>query len=160
MADETRHVYFDQEPLVFLDGVYIDNVNKVIKLGSDKVKRVELVCSSFNFGDLIFPGILAVFSKTNEIKNLQPTESSLRMQLQGFHADQGFESPAYNIESPGNLPDFRQLLYWNPAIDFSGSHFVLPEFYTSDHTGNYIIRVEGITSGGIPLSASTTIYVK
>ncbi len=160
LADETRHVYFDQEPMVFLDGVYIDNVNQLMKLGSDKVKRVELVCSSYNLGDLIFPGILAVFSKTNEIGNLKPNSSSIRMQLQAFHASSGFIAPANTNESPTYQPDFRQLLYWNPTIEFSDSHFRLPQFYASDHSGNYIIRIEGITSGGIPMRAITTINVK
>ena len=81
------------------------------------------------------------------------------MKLQDFDANQGFEAPSYNIESPGNFPDFRQLLYWNPAIDFPGGHFLLPEFYASDHSGNYIIRVEGITDSGIPLRVTTTINV-
>jgi len=160
LADESRHMYFDQEPLVFLDGVYIDNVNQVMKLGSDKVQRVELVCSSYNFGEFIFPGILAVFSKTYEIRNIQPNESTIRIQLQDFHAYSDFKGPAYSIETESSQPDFRQHLYWNPTIEFSGSHYRLPEFYASDHSGDYMIGIEGITSAGIPLHATTMIRVK
>lgn len=160
LADETRHEYFEQEPKVFLDGVYIDNINQLMKLGSDKVKRIELVCSSFNIGDLIFPGILAVFSKTNEIRNIKPNASTIHMKLQAFDANSGSSASLKTNEFPTYQPDFRQLLYWNPNIEFSENHFQLPEFNASDHEGNYIITIEGITSGGTPVSATSRINVK
>jgi hypothetical protein len=67
---------------------------------------------------------------------------------------------SYAKEIPGNLPDFRQLLYWNPAVEVSSGYNPLIEFYASDHTGNYTVRIEGITSGGVPVSISTRIKVK
>jgi hypothetical protein len=160
MADENQHQYMDQQTVIFLDGVYIDNINQLIKLGSDKVKRIELVSTRFNCGELIFPGILAVFSKNNEIKNIQPNSSSLRIQLETYHPYSGFTNQSYAKEIPGNQPDFRQLLYWNPALEIYSGISLVPGFYASDHSGNYTIRIEGITSGGVPVSVRTRIKVK
>lgn len=160
MADENLHLFMDEEPVVFLDGVCIENVNQLIMLGSDKVKRIELVCSRYICGDLIFPGILAVFSKANEIRNIHPNSSTLHLQLEPYYRNSNFEHPDYSKGIPGNQPDFRQLLYWNPSLEISPDHNPVAGFYTSDHSGNYTIRIEGITSAGIPISVSTRLKVK
>ena len=160
MADENLHLYMDEEPVVFLDGVLINDVNQLIKLGSEKVKRVELVCSRFNCGELIFPGILAVFSKNEEIKNIQLNASLLHTQLEPFHPYSVYVAQSYSREIPANQPDFRQLLYWNPDVEISPGHNPLIEFYASDHSGNYTVRIEGISTGGVPVSTSAMIKVK
>ena len=160
MADENLHLYMDQEPAIFLDGVMINDVNPFIELGSDKVERVELVCSRYNCGDLVFPGILAVFSKNFEIRNIRPNASTLRWQPGTFHPYSNYVSQNYAYENTVNRPDFRQLLFCNPAISISTGHSITTEFYASDHSGNYSIRVEGITSGGVAVSAGTRVTIR
>jgi hypothetical protein len=160
MADESQHMFLNEEPAIFLDGVFLDNINQVMQLGTDRVKKVELVCSRYNYGELIFPGILAVFSKNNEIKNIQPSSTALRTQLETFHPYSVFNSPSATIKNSAHHPDFRQLLYWNPEIEISNNKNQIPEFYASDHSGNYIIRIEGISSEGFPISAIARIKVK
>ncbi len=160
MADENQHLFLEQEPAVFLDGVLVDDINQIINLGSGKVKKVEMVCTRYNYGELLFPGILAVFSKNNEIENIQPRPVSLRVQLESYHAYSVYTSQTYEKASSDNQPDFRQLLYWNPDIEISNNYIQIPEFYASDHSGNYIIEVEGISSDGVPISATAKIMVK
>ena len=160
MADENQHLFLEQEPAVFLDGVLVDDINQIINLGSGKVKKVEMVCTRYNYGELLFPGILAVFSKNNEIENIQPRPISLRVQLESYHAYSVYTSQTYEKASSDNQPDFRQLLYWNPDIEISNNYIQIPEFYASDHSGNYIIEVEGISSDGVPISATAKIKVK
>jgi hypothetical protein len=109
---------------------------------------------------MIFPGILAVFCSNNEIRNIKLSESSLHMQLEPVHPCSVYTNQSYVSEIPGNQPDFRQLLYWNPDLEISPGHNPPTEFYASDHSGNYTIRIEGITSGGVPVSVSAKIKVK
>jgi len=160
LADENLKLFMGEPPSIFLDGVSVDNLDPLMKLGSDKIDRIELICNRYNCGELEFPGILAVFSKKQEIKNLELSSGKLRMQLDGYYASSTFSSPDYSIKIPGNLPDFRQLLYWNPNITITSDNKQLPEFYASDHSGNYIICIEGITSKGVPVSMRTVIKVK
>ena len=131
-----------------------------MELGSSKVKRIDLVCKRYNCGELLFPGILAVFSKTNEIGKIQPDASRLRFQLGDYLAGSAFNSTGYGREIPDNQPDFRQLIYWNPDLAISRAQEAVPDFFASDHSGNYIIRIEGITSAGIPLNLETRISIK
>jgi hypothetical protein len=160
MADENQHLFLNEEPVIFLDGVLIDNINQIIQLGSDKIKMVDLICTRYNYGNLIFPGILAVYSSSKEIKNIQPFDNSIRLQLEKFHPYSVFTTRMHSGDSSAVNPDFRQLLYWNPNIDISQNHTQVPEFYASDHSGNYFIMVEGISSDGVPISVTTKIKVK
>jgi hypothetical protein len=55
-------------------------------------------------------------------------------------------TPDYNkILKKDPIPDFRQTLYWK---SFSNNPANPIEFYTSDLTGDYIVEVNAITSGG------------
>jgi hypothetical protein len=160
MADENQHIFMEQDPVIFLDGVTIDDISGIIHLGSDKIKRIEMVCTRYIYGELLFPGILAVFSKNSEIDNIQPTPGSLRMQLDAYHPYSVFTPRNYINENVANQPDFRQLLYWNPDLEISKDNNQKLEFYASDHSGNYIIEVEGISADGIPICAIAKIRVK
>jgi hypothetical protein len=160
MADENQHLYMEHEPVVFLDGVYIDNINQIIQMGSNKIKRVDMLCCRFNYGEIVFPGILAVFSKNNEIANIQTNPTTLRVQLETYHAWSVYTAPMAVKGNPDHQPDFRQLLYWNPDIEISPQQNQVPEFYASDHSGSYIIRIEGISSEGVPISAVARFSVK
>jgi hypothetical protein len=150
----------DREPAVFLDGVIVHDINQIISLGSDKIERVEMICTQYIYGELLFPGILAVFSADDEIENIQPCPVSLRMQPEKYHAPSVFTVPAYEEERADNQPDFRQLLYWNPDIRISPGQPHITEFYASDHSANYVIRVEGVSSEGVPVSATAKIRVE
>ena len=148
----------DQEAAIFLDGVLLSSVNPVIPFGSGKIRRVELVCARFNFGDLLFPGIVAVFSNNNEIQHVSPFSSMLHTYLDPYPLFSTFTIQDYS-KIPLSKADFRQVLYWNPEIEISRGQKQVCEFYSSDHTGNYIIRVEGISSNGDPISAIARIKV-
>ncbi len=160
MADEKKNIFMEEEPLIFLDGVLINDINKIIHLGSDKVKRVEMVCTRYNYGEMVFPGILAVFSKNGEIENIQLPPGSLRIKPDAYQPYSGFAAPVYSKGSSVSHPDFRQLLYWNPDLKISQDKNQIPEFYASDHSGIYIIEVEGLSSDGVPVSATAKIRVK
>jgi len=159
IIDTENHLFFNKNPALFLDGVLIDNINQIISFGSDKIEKIDVISTERIFGDLKFPGIIAVFSKNKEIKNINPNQTSIRVMNDSYHPYSIFsENNKINTE-PGLLPDFRQLLYWNPNFVITSLQNSGFEFYTSDHIGNYIIKVEGITSEGIPVSASTKIQI-
>jgi hypothetical protein len=103
---------------------------------------------------------LFLYSTAWEINNTQPFASSIRLQLQKYHPYSVYTPPDYAKQVSKSRPDFRQLLYWNPDIIISQNQSQLLEFYTSDHSGNFTIRIEGITSDGNPISITAKIKVK
>ena len=139
ILDSESRMFFNRKPAVFLDGVLIDDINQIITFGSDKISKIDVLSTERIFGDLKFPGVIAIFSKNKEIRNINPNQTSLRIQNDSYHPFSGFAEE--NMKGTGQSPDFRQLLYWNPNFKINTAQNSNFEFFTSDHTGNYIIKI-------------------
>jgi len=144
---------------VFLDGVYVDDMNKVARLGSEQIKKIEYIDAERTFGDLVFQGIVSVTSKLNEIENTIPAPHSLRIKNDKLNKNENFVPICSTLIQNRNIPLFKQLLYWNPNVEINGTDNIDIEFYTSDNIANYIIKVEGISDDGTPISLSTGFKV-
>jgi hypothetical protein len=57
------------------------------------------------------------------------------------------------------IPDYRNLLYWNPDITFDQGDSNKIEFYTSDDEGIYEIEIFGIYKDGSILSENSNFKV-
>jgi len=161
LIENEVQLYFDVPPLIFLDGVPIDDINQIIRLGSEKVKRIETIGSKRYYGNLYFSGILAVFSKTKEINNVvwaTPTKFIKPTPIQLFSMPL---MPDYSEfgRNPKYMPDFRQLLYWEPNFSLKGSEKKYIEFYASDNAGEFDVKVEGMVTDGIPVSTRIRIKI-
>jgi hypothetical protein len=60
-------IYFDDGPFVLLDGVPVNDVNKMMQLDPLKLKKIEIVARKFYFHDEIFSGIISLFSYTGDL---------------------------------------------------------------------------------------------
>lgn len=154
------YMFNDLNPGIFLDGVYVDDVNKIIGLGSDRIKKIDAIYDERIFGDIVFQGIIAITSKSNEIVDTTPAGYSLRIKNDNFNTGKRFTGINPDLIPDKNTPIFKQLLYWNPDLELKGAESTDFEFYTSDNTTNFIIKVEGISQDGNPVSSSTSIQVK
>lgn len=151
--------YLEGSPLIFLNGVLLDDVNPIISLNSDQISSIDCVNSQRVLGDLSFDGVLSVITKKKEISdNLTPGNVSFSNGL--FAPESSYCSPGHNVSGDQFMPDFRQLLYWNPDIEIKGNSVQTFNFYASDQTGRYIIEVEGITSEGKIINTRTFIDIE
>ncbi len=160
LSDAVRHESFSEQPALFLDGVMIKDLDRIINLGSKEIQRVEVVNEPLYYGQEYFPGVLAVFSKGGMIDKIDPGLASVRLHLQPNTPFSNGLMPFPEGKIPDNLPDFRQMLYWNPSINSKENQETNIEFYTSRLTGIYMIKVEGITTGGKAVSATAKITVE
>lgn len=148
----------DEEPLIFLDGVPVDNVNQIIELGSNDIGYIETVPNVRYFNGLYFNGMLNVASRKDAIKNISLSQPVRQMQPD---ESVSFTKPKYFSPSglPSHFPDLRYVLFWEPDFRPSGSKLEFMVF-TSDIQGDYIINIQGITKKGLPVSGSASITVK
>jgi len=73
-----------------------------------------------------------------------------------------FYAPRYDTEAQqrSRLPDLRNLLYWNPALNLAANQPQSLDFFTSDQAGRYLVVVQGLTPDGHLGSTSFAFEVK
>jgi hypothetical protein len=151
--------YADSQPSIFLDGVPIDDINQIISLGTGQIRRIESLPVTRYYGDMLFPGILAIFSKDLFINTVQFKTPAIKYQSL---SSQPYAKPKpFNAsEESRHNPDMRQLLLWEPDLILKQYEKKEIECYASDLQGKYRIDIQGITSKGDPVNGSAIIFVQ
>ena len=88
--------------------------------------------------------------------------NALVVEYEGLQQQRAFYSPQYaaTSETENHLPDFRNVLYWDPQVKLDSNGKILLSFYTSDMKGRFIAFVQGIYNNGLPAMGVTTFEVK
>ncbi|GAT61557.1 hypothetical protein [Paludibacter jiangxiensis] len=145
---------------LFLDGVYVDDINKILDFGSDIIKKIDVLYKERCFGDLVFQGMVAISGKENLIRTLTPASYSLRIMNPAIANNYFLSANADPATANKNKPFVTQLLYWNPNIFIFDKKDTEIVFFTSENKGTYTIKAEGFTQNGEPVCTSTKIEVK
>lgn len=157
---QAAEVVFDKDPLVFLDGIPVFDMNKIIEYDPLKVEKLDVVASRYRFGAYTADGVLSYTSYFGNLEGFNADDRDVVMDYEGMQPTRIFYSPKYstNLEKENRLPDFRSVLYWNPNISISGNTKL--SFYTGDLKGKFLVVVEGITSDGKVGTTTTMFEVK
>jgi hypothetical protein len=136
-------------PLVLLDGVPTD-INKVIGYDPLNVKRLDIIAETYFYGTMAFGGILSFVTYSGDLPGFDLDPHTIVMDYPGLEAQREFHSPAYNTkeELESRLPDFRRLLYWQPAVITDKQGSTTLSFFSSDLPGKYVMVVQGISPNG------------
>ncbi len=146
------------DPFFLLDGVPFFDSGLIFELNPEDIKVVNIVCHKYFKGILEMDGIIDVRTNAASLPVSELPGNYNRRSFQGYQSPQKYINPDYSDEQKlvSRIPDFRNLLYWNPSIrtDKDGRAYI--SFYTSDNTGGYSISITGISSEGLlqPVSYS------
>jgi hypothetical protein len=150
MLNEPAHATFDDgKTLVLLDGIPVPT-DSIFNYDPQKVKRLDVIPREYILGPSRFSGIASYTTYKGDYEGLELDASSLLIDYDGLQWHREFYSPAYNTakQTQSRIPDFRNLLYWNPAVETGNAPANTVQFYTSDLPGNYLVVVQGISSDG------------
>ncbi len=153
---------FENPALVLVDGVPVRNIGKLLEVPSKYMEKIDIINVRYFYADFVFDGIISFVTKKGNLSDLGYDDSVFRQVIEGCREAQEFYSPSYGTDSlrKGHIPDFRNTLFWDPVINTGNSGKANIEFYTSDEPGEYLIRVEGLTTQGKPVSGISSFRVK
>jgi hypothetical protein len=150
MLNEPAHATFDDgKTLVLLDGIPVP-ADSIFNYDPQKVKRLDVIDRAYILGPSRFSGIASYTTYKGDYEGLELDANSLLIDYDGLQWHREFYAPAYmtDKQTQSRMPDFRNLLYWNPAVHAGDAAAGALQFYTSDLPGDYLVVVQGISPDG------------
>lgn len=162
VLNNASQLFFEQEPLILLDGMPVLDTDMLLHTDAATVKKVSMVYQKFSIGMVTCNGILDVSTYRGNFGGFDIDPKALVIDYEGLQKMRTFKSPDYSIAAnkESRMPDFRNVLHWQPDVDTDNNGTQVLRFYTSDKKGNFIGVLHGITSNGLMGSRTFTITVK
>jgi hypothetical protein len=162
VIDPLTLLYIQEKAGVFVDGVLYDNYAAVASIPVGEINWMAVLPNIYYYKDFTFGGIIDIHTKNSDFNSVSLMPNMTRFLYPLANASEWkFTSPDYTITDPRDRkPDFRYLLHWEPNVEIEDSGETSIEFYTGDVTGNFVVKVVGITEQGDILQAENEIYVE
>jgi len=162
LYNESYKNYFETEPLVLLDGVPVFDINQFISFDPLKIRRIDVLNQQFYQNKFLLNGILSCNTYKGDLDGFSLDPNALVFAYEGLQLKREFYQPAYQEDKKiiNGLPDFRNVLLWNPTLstDLQGNQKV--SFYNSDIAGKYLVVIQGLSQNGVPGFSQTYFEVK
>jgi hypothetical protein len=150
LANKPQREFFDDEPLILIDGVPFFDANELFQQDPMKIRRLDLMNREYSLGYRYFSGIVNVTTYHGDLNGILMNSHPVVLDYPGIPEQREFFSPAYETEDQVNsrMPDYRTLLYWTPQIisDFKNKKDI--SFYSSDLPGKYVAVIMGLSKNG------------
>lgn len=156
--DAFRSVFFNNDPLILLDGIPVPNANDIMAYDPLKVENIDVVTGRFFIGKNTYDGIVSFSTYKGSLEGYTLDPSFNVFTYEGLQPEREFYSP--EVSSISSIPDNRTVLYWHPRLTLSGEKNQSVTFSSSDLAGEYLVDVQGIDSSGKPGSATLKFVVK
>ena len=138
-----RHNFFDEKPLILIDGIPIRDLNVIKGMGTADIDRVDICQSERFYGDLRFAGVVAIYTTKADYSNLPESDQLIRLKLETIQLPASLNEPE---TSDPTIPDLRQVIFWNPSVSPQG---IIPiKCNTSSVLGSYRLVVRGRLKDG------------
>jgi len=160
--DEATKQFFKEKPLLLLDGVIINDINKFLTYDPLKIRKLEVISRLYFDGNNKYNGIINFTTYDGKVDGYELDPNSIVLDYKGLQANRIFAAPVYDTQNQieNRLPDFRHLLNWTPSINIKGNEAKQISFFTSDSKGNFLISIQGISNKGIPIYQEIKMNVK
>jgi hypothetical protein len=150
------------EPLFVLDGI-VASYDEISSIPIHWIDRVDVIKSekAAAFGMRGANGVISVITKTFKDIPYNPVSYSVNTVISGYDAPRIFYSPNHSSSMQKDYtPDLRSTLYWFPDIKAETNRDYVLKYFNADISSIYRITVEGITSGGIPVTGKVFYEVR
>ncbi|RKR14728.1 TonB-dependent receptor-like protein [Maribacter vaceletii] len=142
------------DPLFLIDGNEVPG-NAIQGMLANEVMFIDVLkgAATAMYGSRGSNGVIALYTSTNGAlgfnTNVERYPGVTNFEIKGFSKIREFYVPNYNSPKPEHKKqDYRTTLHWEPNIKLKGKDNSVVNFYTGDNLGEYLIKVEGITTDG------------
>src|SRR5206468_4632112 len=90
--------YFEEDPLVLLDGVPVSDINKIIALDPLKIRKLEVVARRYFVNNRTANGIVSYTSYAGDLGGLELSKQAVVFEQAGLQAQREFYAPVYATE--------------------------------------------------------------
>jgi hypothetical protein len=162
LENKPQREFFDQPPLILIDGVPFFDANELFQQDPMKIRRLDLVNREYAIGYQHFSGVVNLTTYKGDLNGIRLNTHAMVLEYPGIREQREFFSPQYESESQVNsrIPDYRTLLYWSPRIFKNDEDKTTVDFYTSDLPGRYAAVIMGLSKTGLPGSRTVFFTVK
>lgn len=137
-------------PVYVIDDVMTKNTEFFLSLKPADLRYLKVVKHSKKLAPLGLigeNGIIIVQTKKGNSR--EPVDYSNVIEAVNWPLD---HKSVNNVSNDGTAPKFESTVYWNPSINTSSEEGIKVSFYSTDDTVKLKLRLEGVTSDGIPFS--------
>jgi hypothetical protein len=162
IADPVENRIYDKPPLLFIDGVIVRDPANIANLDPETVEKIEAVKSRYFVGEYMMYGLVDVITRAGDFKTVTLPDYAVRLPYRAIEPVNSFSSPDFTTpeKKQSRIPDFRNTLYWNPAVKTDNEGNAAVEFWSSDFRSDYEVSIQGITGDGKPVSIKKIIKVQ
>jgi len=162
ILDPVESRIFDKPPVLFVDGVVINDPDIIASLDPDLVEKIDAVKSRYFVGNYMFYGLVNVITRKGDFSHVTLPDYAVRIPYRVAEPVRSFTAPDYSlpVNRKSRIPDFRNTLYWNPSVKPNEVGGVQMEFWSSDFKSDYTINIQGICPDGSAISISRSIRIR
>jgi hypothetical protein len=150
-------------PLFLLDGMDV-GYEGIAAIPLSMIERVDVVSQETAyviFGEKGYNGAISFTTKDDWGSTSGKVYHSVNVSFKGYTEPRVFYSPKHHAKLESDYkPDLRTTLFWEPNIKLENNKEVLLNYFNADNPSKVKVIVEGITTNGIPVTATTEYEVK
>ncbi len=161
VTDPVSGFPYEEKPGVFLDGVLYSDYGEIAHIPVREIEKIVIIPEVYYYGDFSFGGIVDLHTFASDFNAVQLLPGMVRV-IWPMASKPGwkFNNPDSSLSTtPNRIPDFRHLILWEPDFKIGPSGENSIQFYTGDLTGDFTIRVTGISPEGRLFQSETRITV-
>jgi hypothetical protein len=149
-SDQANQLFFDETPLVLVDGVPIASTNNIIHFDPLKMQKIEVVAKRYFVGGALYDGIVSYNTYQGDISGFPLDANAYTVDYDGWQLHREFYTPTYDSKEKqaSRIPDLRNVLFWSGDILTGTQGKQHLTFYSSDVPGRYSVIFQGITADG------------
>jgi len=154
LADRVDNTPYITSPCLMIDGVITRDATAIADMDPDIVERIDVIKEKYIVGRYVFNSIVNVITKAGDYSCFSLPDYMIRLPYRITDPVVTFISPEYTSTEmlDSRIPDYRNTLYWNPAVRPEKDGTARIECWSSDNSSDYVIHIQGITKEGKMIS--------